>query len=398
MRTSRRLLFLLACLIGATPVAYAQIDKLPHPDTTSGNFFGVAVSVDGNRALVGASSEDTCADNAGAAYLFEKDAETHHWRRVAQLMPTDCLLGLFFGRSVSLSGDRALVAAAAEFYAAKTSNAAYIFERDTTGTWVQKAKLTIDTEEDEGPFAASVSLDGDRALVTTWGDPSGGRYGGAAYLFERDATTGRWVKKARLTGSRGLRAGIFGGAAALQGDQAVVASSSYFRYEPGSVYIFERDPATDTWYEAACFGAIDDFFISVDLERDRVLVGESKDGRRETGAATLYTRDAKGTWHLAARLQPPTPYDHGGFGSAVSLSGDRALVVGYDEQLRLDFNIDRVVYVFAYEAETDTWAYQTIIDIGQVAFGTAIDLDDKVALIGDASERQPGAAYVVRLR
>lgn len=396
-RAAWLMLLMAGMMTGIASTAHAQIDKLPHPDTTSGNFFGVAVSIDGNRALVGASSEDTCDTNAGAAYIFERHAPTDHWSEVARLVPDDCLAGLFFGRSVALSGDRALVAAANEFYASK-SNAAYVFERDSTGTWNQTARLTTDTEEEEGPFAASVSLDGDRALVTTWGDPSDGKHGGAAYIYERDAATGRWAKTARLTGSKGINAGIFGGAAALDGDRAVVAASSYFRESPGSIYIFERDAATGAWFEAACFGDIDDFFVSVDLEGDRVLVGESKDGRHETGAATLYTRDAEGVWRLAATLRSPTPYDHGGFGSAVSLAGDRALVVGYDEQLRLDYNIDRVVYIFAYDASTDTWAYRSIVDIGAWAFGASVDSDGTVAIIGRASEGEPGAAYVVWLR
>ena len=47
------MLLVIGMMIGTASTAHAQIDKLPHPDTTSGNFFGVAVSIDGNRALVG---------------------------------------------------------------------------------------------------------------------------------------------------------------------------------------------------------------------------------------------------------------------------------------------------------------------------------------------------------
>jgi len=397
-RTAWLMLLVIGMMIGTASTAHAQIDKLPHPDTTSGNFFGVAVSIDGNRALVGASSENTCDTNAGAAYLFERNTDTDRWHEIAKLVPDDCQSGLYFGRSVSLSGDQALVAAANVITASKRPNAAYVFERDSTGTWNQTARLTADTKEEEGPFAASVSLDGDRALVTTWGDPSDEKYSGAAYIYERDATTGRWVKTARLTGSRGIQAGIFGGAAALDGDRVVVAASSYFQRHPGSIYIFERDAATGQWFEAAHFGDIDDFFVSVDIDGDRVLVGESKDGRRETGAATLYSRNAEGVWRLDATLRAPTPYDHGGFGSAVSLAGNRALVVAYEEQLRRDDNIDRVVHIFQYDEATDTWAYKSIVDIGKWAFGASVDSDGTVAIIGHASGADPGAAYVVWLR
>lgn len=377
--------------------AYAQIDKLPHPDTTSGNFFGVAVSIDGDRALVGASGEDVCGDNAGAAYVFERDS-TNTWTRTARLTPSVCLSGEFFGRSVALSGNRALIAASADFFASAASNAAYLFERDTTGTWKQVARLTVDPSVEEGAFAASVALDGDRAVITTWGDPSQGQYGGAAYVFEPHPRTGRWEQVARLAGSRGPAFGIFGGNAVLDGDRLAVAASTYFRNAPGSVYIFERDAESERWEEVARFGGIDDFFISLALDADRLLVGESKAGSNDAGAATVYVRDTTGTWQQQAALKPLTPYDHGAFGSEVALKGDRALIAGYDEQLGQDFNIDRVVYVFAYDVATDTWKQQHIVDIGEVAFGTDVDIDGSLALIGRAAEQEPGAAYVVRLR
>lgn len=391
------------CLACATLVwcgvgtATAQIFKLPHPDTTAGNFFGNATALDGDRALVGATGEAVCGENSGAAYVFERDPVADEWRKAARLVPDDCRKEGFFGRSVALSGDRALVAASGEFFSTRSSNAAYVFERDpTTGAWTQVARLTQEPDVLEGPFATAVALDGDRALVTTSGDPVRGQYSGAAYVFERDAATGRWERVARLTGSGGTRHGIFGGSAALGGDRAVVSASTYFAYRPGSVYVFERN-ASGTWHEAARFGDVDDFFISVDVDGDHVLVGESKAGSSKSGEATLYTRDASGTWRLAETLRPATPYKHGAFGTTVALQGGYALVVGFDEQLGLDFNIDRVVYVFRRDEGTGRWRQRHIIDIGEVAFGSALDFDGGVALIGNVSDRRAGEAYVVRV-
>ncbi len=387
----------LVLVTGSAPSALAQIDKLPHPDTTRGNFFGVAVSIDGDRALVGASGEEICGDNAGAAYVFERDS-TNTWMQTARLTPSVCLSGEFFGRSVALSGNRALIAASADFFASAASNAAYLFEQDTTGAWTQIARLTVDPTVDEGAFAASVALDGDRALITSWGDPSDGKYGGAAYIFEPSPKTGQWEQVARFTGSRGPAFGVFGGNAVLDGDRAAITASTYFRNAPGSVYIFERDPASGMWEQAARFGGIDDFFITLALDGDRLLVGESKAGTNDVGEASMYRRDSTGTWQQSAVLNPVTPYDHGAFGSAVSLNGNRALIAGYDEQLGQDFNIDRVVYVFAYNPTAEAWEQQHIVDIGEVAFGTDIDIEGSLALIGRASEQEPGAAYVVQLR
>ncbi len=382
---------------GATSSS-AQISKLPHADTTAGNFFGVSVSIDGRRALVGASAEDACGENSGAAYVYERDPETDQWAETARLTASDCDAGDFFGRSLSLSGNRALIAAAATFFNAQASNAAYIFERnDSTGVWEEAARLTAEPGREEGAFATSVDLDGDRALITTSGDPSGRRYNGAAYIFERDPVTGVWNRTARLTGSKGMKAGVFGGAGALDGDRAVVAASTYFQYRPGTVYIFERDPETGRWREAATIGDIDDFFISVDISGDRVIIGESKGGKKKAGVATLLTRTASGAWKPTETFHPAYPYDYGAFGSLAALDGDRVLISGYDEQLGFSFNIDRVVYLFAYDPETGSWRQQRVLDIGEVDFGASLSIDGNSAVIGQASEGRAGAAHSVHL-
>ena len=54
-----------------------------------------------------------------------------------------------------------------------------------------------------------------------------------------------------------------------------------------------------------------------------------------------------------------------------------------------------MVYIFEYDTATNTWAYKNIVDIGEVAFGTAVDIDGSIAIIGHASGGKPGAAYVI---
>src|SRR5690554_1178158 len=221
-----RLLLLFAALALWEPgAALGQIRALAHTDTTAGNHFGAAVALDGDRALVGATGEATCGPNAGAAYVFERDT-AGVFVGAARLAPSDCAPGDFFGRAVALSGTRALVAAGGEVLDPHRPNAAYVFERDSAGAWRETAKLAAEPGHTEGVFALSVSLDGDRALVTAGGDPAGRAYGGAAYVFERDAA-GRWQRVARLTGSGGPAAGIFGTLGDLDGDRALVTASPY---------------------------------------------------------------------------------------------------------------------------------------------------------------------------
>lgn len=375
--------------------AHAQIYALPHADTARASSFGIAVALDGSRAVVGASGETTCAPNGGAAYVYEQDARDGTWDKVARLIPRrdQCQEDAFFGQTLDLSGNRIIVSASSDFFAERRSNAAYIFERDSLGDWNQMAHLTADTAHNEGAFAADVAIDGDRALVTTSGS-SEGTYGGAAYVFEYDPETTEWQQAARLTAPDGTAHGVLGGAGALDGNRIAVAASTYFERAPGSVYVFERN-RIGVWSPIDRIDGVDDFFIPVSLYGNRLLIGESRAGNNESGTATIFRRTATGQWMEEATLRPSTPYASGAFGSTVSLFGDRALITGYDEQLGQDYNIDRVVYAFRRDA--DTWSQQQIIDIGEVDFGTAIDQNATFGLISSVPEDEPGTVYVVRL-
>jgi hypothetical protein len=395
----RRLIaFSILVLLGSLlqPV-HGQIYALPHADTSQTNSFGIALAIDSVRAVVGASGETTCGPNGGAAYVYERDTTAGTWRQSARLIPRrdQCQEGAFFGQAIDLSGERIIVSASSDFFAERRSNAAYIFERDSLSDWNQIARLTADPRYEEGAFAADVAIDGDQALVTTSGS-SNGDYSGAAYVYERDAATGTWEQTARLTTPDGPVHGILGGHGALDGDHIAVAASTYFEREPGSVYLFTRD-ATGSWRFDTRIDEVEDFFISMELDGNRLLIGESRAGGDESGAAVVYHRTDDGTWNHEATLRPSTPYASGAFGSNVSLYGDRALVTGYDEQLGQDFNIDRVVYVFKRDPTDNTWMQQQIIDIGEVDFGAALDQNAAFGLISTVPADEPGTVYVVRL-
>jgi hypothetical protein len=385
----------------AVPGAAAQIYELPRPDTSETQSFGVSVALDGDVAVVGASGEATCGENAGAAYVFERSEAGGVWERVARLVPEECRANAFFGEKVDVSGDRVIVSASSEFFAYEKSNAAYVYQRGDDGAWEQSAKLTrtVGKNVQEGLYAAGVAIQGDRAVVTTSGDVDG-KYGGAVYVYDYDAEGDFWRRTARLTAESGVAQGVLGGTVDLDGDRIAVAASTYFARDPGSVYVFERDSASGTWSEAARIGNVREFFISLDLDGRTLLVGESRAGDEESGRVTVHREMAPGAWERVATLHPSTPYEGGAFGSTVSLKGDWALVTGYDEQLGQDFNIDRVVY--AFRERDGAWEQRTIIDIGEVAFGADIDQDrdadgQQTALISSVPETEDGAAYVVKL-
>jgi hypothetical protein len=239
-----------------------------------------------------------------------------------------------------------------------------------------------------------VALNGDRAAVSTSGNPDGA-YGGSVYVYEHDSAADSWTRTARLRGRHSPESGILGGDVALDGRHLAVAASTYFEREPGSAYVFRYDPATDRWREDAHLQDIDAFFIDLDLYDTTLVVGEDQAGDDGSGTATVYTR-ADSDWTRATTLHPSIPYESGSFGSAVSVQGERALITGYDEQLGKEVNIDRVVYVFQ-KRDDDTWREQTILDLGTVDFGAAVDLNGRIALVGSVPESETGTVHIARL-
>ena len=378
------------------PNAVAQITTVPRTDLLAGDFFGASVAIHEDFVLVGAPGIDRCGAHSGAAYVYRRVEQAEEWVLEAELQPDDCEAEMFFGRSVDLSDRFAVVAASREYFSQEKANAAYVFEQgEESGAWHQVAKLTNEPTSREGSFAMDVSIDGNRLLSTTSGTLSTPPTDGAAYVFEVDPETGTWRRTHRLEGSGTMARGVFGAAAALAGSVVAVAASTWFENAPGSVFVFEIDP-TGHWSEVERFGEIDGFFISVDAEPERVLIGESKANRDRSGSATILKRRDGGGWEIEQVLQPKQPYRAGAFGSNVALTGQYALVVGFDEQLGLETNIDRVVFVFKHDAATDRWVQHHVIDVGQVFFGADVDAYGRYAVVGSTSEDAPGTAYVVR--
>lgn len=376
--------------------AHAQIEALPRPDTLEAASFGVSVAIEDSIAVVGASGAPVCGDDAGAVFVYERRSGplVTSWILATRLVPRDCRSNAFFGADVALSDSRILVSASSEHFAGEGENAAYVFERDEAGSWEQTARLTGQSNQQEGLFATGVALDGDRAAVSTSGSPEGS-YSGAVYVFEYNPAADTWSRTARLTAGQNVESGILGGDVALDGKHLAVAASTFFEEEPGSVYVFRYDPATERWQEDAHLPGANAFFIDLDLSDTTLVVGEDRAEDDESGAATVFVRPNTG-WTQTTTLRPSVPYESGAFGSAVSVQGQWALVTGYDEQLGKEVNIDRVVYVFHRETN-GSWRERTILDLGQVNFGAALDLHGRTAIISSVTSNGQGTAYVARL-
>ena len=99
-------------LVGLTNSASAQcteVQKLSVSDLTPYDAFGYSVSLSGETALVGALGECAAGRDCGSAYVFRFNGTS--WVEEQKLTGSDAETFDYFGTSVSVSGDTALVGA-----------------------------------------------------------------------------------------------------------------------------------------------------------------------------------------------------------------------------------------------------------------------------------------------
>ncbi|MFK7947394.1 MAG: fibronectin type III domain-containing protein, partial [Saprospiraceae bacterium] len=110
---------------GNCSIEYDEIQKLLASDAAANDEFGRSVSISGDRAIVGARYNDDNGSNSGSAYIFELQNGT--WVETQKLLASDAATYDYFGLSVSISGDRAIVGAPYNDDNGSKSGSAYIF-------------------------------------------------------------------------------------------------------------------------------------------------------------------------------------------------------------------------------------------------------------------------------
>ncbi len=214
--------------------AWGLVTKLIASDASMGSEYGWSVAIDGDTAAVGAIGDRSVA-------LFERNYPTaDSWAHAATLSssgPWDC-----FGVSVAISGDTLLVSAHIDSEGGEDAGAAYLFERNLggPGAWGQVAKLTADDLDAGDYFAYSVALSGNLALIGSLRDDEGGDDAGAAYLFARNqGGRGSWGQVAKLVATDARNWDRFGHSVAVSGD-AMLSGAWGDDSHQGSAYIFQR--------------------------------------------------------------------------------------------------------------------------------------------------------------
>jgi hypothetical protein len=370
-----------------------QQAELTATDGAANDQFGysVAISGDGNTALVGAPYHTVNGnDNQGAAYVFTFSSGS--WTQQPDLTALDGTFGDYFGSSVALSnnGTTALIGALGHTVNGNNQGAAYVFTF-SSGTWTQQELIASDgAAGDAFGAAAALSSDGTAALV---GAPAHNNQG-AAYVFT--LASGSWTQQPELTASDIATGDSFGDAVALGGDATALIGAPYHAvggnsYQ-GAAYAFTVSEGGWTQQQelTASDGAADDLFgssVALTNAGTTALVGAplaTVNGNIYAGSAYVFTLSEG--WTQQQELTAGSADE--GFGNSVALaSGGTTALVGAPISTINGMSSQGAAYAFTLSGAT--W---TLLQELTAADGTANDyFANSVAVSGDGTTALVGA-------
>ncbi|MFT5913209.1 MAG: hypothetical protein ACI9XO_004756 [Paraglaciecola sp.] len=416
----KKFILLLLLIVSFTPISNAQtfseIIKATASDAAINDGFGYNILVSGDYAIVGTPNDADNGFDSGSAYILKKDqGGTDNWGQLQKITASDGAAYDYFGVSVSVSGDYAIVAAHADDDNGGESGSAYIFKKDQGGTdnWGQVKKITASDAAAGDLFGISVSISGDYVIVGAFQDDDNGGESGSAYIFKKDqGGTDNWGQLQKITASDAAANDKFGNSISVSGDYVIVGA---FQDDDnggnsGSAYIFKKDQGgTDNWGQlqkitASDAAANDKFGNSISVSGDYVIVGANGD-ESSSGSAYIFKEDQGGTdnWGQLQKITASDAAANDYFGQSVSVSGDY-VIVGANQDDDNSSNSGSAYIFKKDQGGTDNWGQLQKITASDAAadddFGWSVSVSGDYVIVGarydDDNGSSSGSTYIFK--
>ena len=278
---------------------WTQQAKLTASDETGAGAFGfsVALSSDGNTALIGGDADNS---NAGATWVFARNGNS--WAQVGSKLTGTGATGSTpqQGSAVALSSN-ATTAVIGGFGDNANAGAVWVFTQ-SGGVWSQAGtKLSASDEAGAGVFGAALSLsaDGNTALIGGYGDSADT---GAAWVFTQSG--GVWSQVgSKLIGTGAVGTARQGFAVALSADAGTAAiggpEDNSFN---GATWVFTQSGGTWTQRGSKLTGtgaigaAEQGLAVALSSDGTTLIAGGAFDNTG-TGAAWVFVPSGKSVAH-----------------------------------------------------------------------------------------------------
>ncbi len=284
----------------------------------------VALSADGNTALIGAPADD---GGLGAARIYTRSGT--EWTAGPVLTGAEETGTGHFGRSVALSGD-GMTAIVGGAYDNHGTGAAWIFNR-TGGAWTAGPLLRGEEESGAGYFGRSVALSADGATALV-GGPWDNHGAGAIWMFARSGSG--WEQDGgKLTASNPAGGERFGHSVALSADgETALAGAPNYESNVGAAFVFSHSgglwSAQGPALRATTPLGASRLGTSVALSGDGslALAGGSSDDHGD-GAAWEFARSGESWSELGEAAIGSEAHTHAHLGATVAVSADASTVL-----------------------------------------------------------------------
>lgn len=382
------LLFILGTCVFAqdwseTPVLVDPVDNY------SDDNYGLSLSLSNNYLLVGSWLNDHNGNinDGGAAYIFEKN-DQGNWVEAQKIFPQSTSSDDYFGKYVSLDNNYAVITRNQN----QSSESLFIFERSQSGIWEEKQIINKP--------ATYVEINGNNLFFKTVDGFN---------VFKRDSN-GEWIHTQILEPLSG-NANI-GFRSSADGDYLALTSQWDDTDEnglnpitqAGAVYLFKKN-SSGVWNQIQKIVALErtsyaNFGCDVSINGDSLLIGAYHNDTDENGlnsvnnagAAYIFNKDPSDIWNQTQKIVSPNRIEGLNFGRIVSLS-DQFAIIGDDFGSGSIYR-DGAPILFK-KNENNIWEFHRKVSVPFTSyFGYSLDIDQNHIVIGDPNFLDKGHTWV----
>lgn len=391
----------------ASPTPEVASHVLTNPAGIAGDAFGCAVAISGDRVAVSAARRNTGFYASGAVFIYHLTGGTPEVPAITVPALNPVEHG-YFGMAIDLDGNRLVVGASNDDTAAADGGSVYSFDLGSGTTAVLEHSFTAPASSGRSRFGQSVAVSGNWIIVGMPGldDPYVGAGGACVFnLTSPTPTTPAWI----LDSPAADCCFGFGESVAASNGKFMVGAthSGPERVHLGRAYLYDTTslpPDQPVGTVSQSIAAEETHFgIVTAAEGNLVVIGAPYDDSagQDAGAVFIYDWSAGPPSTPAMTLVSPEPSPYNHFGSAVAIAGN-LIVVGVPQNDTGASNSGRA-YVFDLQGGSPTLVatLNNPTPAADDTFGGSVAIFGNRVVVGahrdDTGKPNSGAAYLFDL-
>lgn len=349
----------LACLIfliAQVALSYAidiKGEVIPVP-VDQGIHWGRSVDISGTTLIAGYGSKFGNFGNDDGVYIMEQKG--NEWEVLNHFPSPNPGRINYFGLAVALEENLAVIGAPEQGgmlngglgLLGEGPGKIYVYRRGDTGNFALMEAFRANDVQNLDRFGYSVDISGTTLIVSA---PLHDQEKGTVYVYVLEGN--KWKQQAKLQADDASRRNRFGWDCAISENTIVVGAplAAAPDRNSGAAYVFKR--RGDAWAQVAKLAAHDGdggdgFGVSVDVSRSRAIVGANKDenhgNKRGSGSAYIFS-EVGDAYRQEAKLTADKLQDGANFGLTVAIDVNRALVGAPSADTKIG-NDSGAVYAF----------------------------------------------------